>query len=203
MGEFTFEKIPFIDLIISGNSEKTTMILQPRKHLGQFWKCQNTAGETFEKFSTVQCCSPNTLLVCEVFEILNCAIATQGEINTLFSPLKIITTRDSYQSHSHHLTTLTLTCQCFLFWFWFCFAFLVLILRQIYLFIYFFEALAITFNSVFCFFCLTLQHNYFSMLLPRPHWKVHGLYNSLARCIIVYVNLAIGHFSHMMPLKME
>lgn len=26
MGEFTFEKIPFIDLIISGNSGKTTMI---------------------------------------------------------------------------------------------------------------------------------------------------------------------------------
>lgn len=31
MGEFTFEKIPFIDLIISGNPEKTTVILQPRK----------------------------------------------------------------------------------------------------------------------------------------------------------------------------
>jgi len=27
MGEFTFEKIPFIDFIISGNLEKTTMIL--------------------------------------------------------------------------------------------------------------------------------------------------------------------------------
>lgn len=39
MGEFTFEKIPFIDLIISGNSEKTTMILYPRKCLGQPWKC--------------------------------------------------------------------------------------------------------------------------------------------------------------------
>lgn len=118
MGEFTFEKIPFIDLIISGNSEKTTMILQPRKHLGQFWKCQNTAGETFEKFSTVQCCSPNTLLVCEVFEILNCAIATQGEINTLFSPLKIITTRETVINLTvitlpHLLLHVNVFCFCF------------------------------------------------------------------------------------------
>lgn len=76
MGEFAFEKIPFIDLINSGNSEKTTMILQPRKCLGWPWKCQNSAGPAFGTFYTVQFCTLTILPVFKVFEILNGAIAT-------------------------------------------------------------------------------------------------------------------------------
>lgn len=71
---------------------------------------------------------------------------------------------------------------------------------QTYFFLY---AVAITFDFVFCFFFLTLQHNYFSMLLCKSHNQVHGLYNTLVRCMIVYLNLAIGHLSHMVLLKME
>lgn len=73
-------------------------------------------------------------------------------------------------------------------------------LMQTYFFLY---AVAITFNFVFCFFYLTLQHNYFSMLLSKSHNQGHGLYNTLVRCMIVYLNLAIGHLSHMVLLKME
>lgn len=69
MGEFTFEKIPFIDLIISGNPEKTTMILQPRKCLGQPWKCQNSAVAAFEKSCSMQFCSLNILPMFKVFVI--------------------------------------------------------------------------------------------------------------------------------------
>lgn len=61
-------------------------------------------------------------------------------------------------------------------------------------------AAAITFNSVFC---LTLPHSYFSMLLCGPCSQVHGLYNSLARWMVIYSSLAIGRFSHMMLLKVE
>lgn len=75
--------------------------------------------------------------------------------------------------------------------------------RLLLLLFFFLNAVAITFISAFCFFCFTLQYNYFSMLLCRPHNQVHGLYNSLVRCMIVYLNLAIGHLSHMVLLKME
>lgn len=81
-----------------------------------------------------------------------------------------------------------------------CFFPLVFIIMQTY---FFFDAVAITFNTIFDFFCLTLQHNHLSLSLCRPHNQVHGLYNSLARCTIVYLDLAIGHFGHMMLLKME
>lgn len=65
---------------------------------------------------------------------------------------------------------------------------------------FFFYVMATTFNSVFC---LTLQQNCFSMLLHRPRDQVHGLYNSLARCIMVYLTLVIGYFIHMDAIKNE
>lgn len=80
----------------------------------------------------------------------------------------------------------------------FFFSFQFLIIMQTYY--YFLFAVAITFNSVFC---LTLLHDYFSMLLCRSHNQVHGPYNSLLSCMIIYSDFAIGHFSHMMLLKME